>query len=116
MHKRRPQLNAGFILDFELGEQALNIQWFNGKPIFRQAFQLTGGNNSSTVATTLNTSLDTLIDGYWAGKTATAWFANAGTITNGIQLAVGDGLLTVDHQTINLTDQLIFCILTYTKL
>ena len=113
--KRRPALSAQFILDFELGEQGLGVNWFNGKPLFRQAFQLAGGNGISTVATNLNTTMDTLIDGYWAGQTAAAWFANAGTTTNGITIAVADGLLTVDHTGVNLTGELIFAILLYTK-
>lgn len=103
--------------NFQLGEQNLNVNWINGKPIVRQAFQLTGGNGSSTVATGLNTVMDTLITGTWAGfVTAAGWFANAGTTTNGITIDVGTGLLTVDHTGVNLTGELIFCILEYTKL
>jgi len=113
--KKRPALSANFILDFELGEQGIGVNWFNGKPVFRQAFQLVGGNGSSTVATSLQNTMDTLIDGTWAGQTITAWFANAGTTTNGITIAVADGLLTVDHTGVNLTGELIFAILLYTK-
>jgi hypothetical protein len=114
--KKRPQLNAPFILDFEFGEQALNIQWFDGKPIFRQGFLMVGGLNSSTVATNLQNIIQTLIDGHWAGFVAAAgWFANAGTQTNGINIDLA-GLITVDHQSINLTGEIIFCIVEYTKI
>ena len=112
----RRAINAPFILDFELGEQALNVQWFNGKPIFRQAFQLNGGNGSSTLATNLNTVLDILIRGSWAGIiTGVGWFADAGTTSNGIVVDAVTGLLTLRHTGENLTGEFVFCILEYTK-
>ena len=113
--KRRPQANAPFILDFVTGEQSLGIQWVNGKTIFRQGFLIPGGQNASTLATDLETFLETLIDGSWAGFVAgSGWFANAGTQTNGITIDLS-GLITIDHQSINLTGELLFCILEYTK-
>ena len=53
MPKKRPALNAPFLLDFLLEEQALNVNWFDGRPIFRQAFQMVGGNGTSTVVTSI---------------------------------------------------------------
>ncbi len=112
----RPQLNAPFILDFELAEQALNVQWVNGKPLFRQPFQLVGGNGTSTAASILNTIMETLVDATWAGfVTGSGWFANAGTTSNGIVVDLGTGLITVRHTGENLTGQLVFCVLQYTK-
>ena len=103
--------------DFQLGEQNLNVNWINGKPVVRQAFQLAGGNGLSTVATNLNTVMDTLISGSWAGfVTGAGWFANAGTTSNGIVVDSATGLLTLRHTGENLTGELVFCILEYTKL
>ena len=113
---RIPQ-QAPFVFDFSITEIPLQRNWVNGKPIFERAFQLTGGNGSSTVATGLNSIMEFLIDGKWGGfVAASGWFANAGTTTNGIVVDIGTGLLTVDHTGVNLTGELIFAVLRYTKI
>lgn len=102
--------------DYQLGEQELNVNWVNRKPVFRQAFQLVGGNGSSTLATNLNTFLETVITGTWAGFVpGTGWFANAGTTSNGIVIDLATGLLTLRHTGEDLTGDVVFCILEYTK-
>lgn len=111
-----PPLNRNKIeYDFVEGEQPLNVKWADGKAVYRQGFLVPGGANASTLATNLHTFMETLIDGSWAGFVGgVGWFANAGTQTNGITIDLA-GLLTIDHQSVNLTGELLFCILLYTK-
>jgi len=110
-----PPLNRNKIdYDYILGEQPLNVNFVTGKPIFRQVYQLAGAQNASTVQTDLHTVIGIFVGGIWTGLDASDWFINAGTGSSGLVLDA-TGLLTLQHQGVNLSGFVVVAIVEYTK-
>ena len=83
--KRRPVTNAQFILDYTLDEQAIGINWIDGKPIYRRIVILTTvGNNKSEAPFSDLGIIDTLISMNATLKTTD------GDFISDAKIAVGD--------------------------